>query len=178
MQPDNDNKQALQNIEQAILSIANLMSQTSLLLARNPYKAHVSKSANQSLTDATTTVVTFDTEEYDSNNNFASNAYTAPVDGYYQINFSCTVTSPTSKGVAANISVRKNGTAFKTLTNTPYPATTVYTDFPFTYADLVYLTAGNTIDFTAYIDTSDSSAGRVGGGSQNCSASFHLVTQM
>ena len=177
MPPADDNRQALQNIEQAILSIANLMNQTSLLQARNPYKARATKSANQSLTDAVVTQITFDTETYDANGNFASNVYTAPVDGYYQINMSCSITSPTSKGVAAQLGIRKNGTAYKTLSNSPYPATTIYTDFPFAYSDLMYLTAGNTIDFTAYIDTSDSSAGRVVGVGDNCSVSFHLVTQ-
>jgi hypothetical protein len=43
------------------------------------------KSASQTLTHNTNTLVTFDTESYDTNNNFASNRFTPTVAGYYQV---------------------------------------------------------------------------------------------
>ena len=46
---------------------------------------HVYKSANQTISDATFTTVTFDSEEYDSGSDFASNTFTAPSTGYYYI---------------------------------------------------------------------------------------------
>ncbi len=45
----------------------------------------VYKSANQTISDATFTTVTFESEEYDSGGNFASNTFTAPSTGYYFI---------------------------------------------------------------------------------------------
>jgi len=43
------------------------------------------KSSSQTLTHNTNTLVTFDTESYDTNNNFASNRFTPTVAGYYQV---------------------------------------------------------------------------------------------
>ena len=52
------------------------------------------KSASQTLAHNTNTLVTFDTESYDTNNNFASNRFTPTVAGYYQvccvIDYQCT----------------------------------------------------------------------------------------
>jgi len=46
---------------------------------------HVYKSADQSISNASFTTVTFDTEQYDNGGNFASNTFTAPTAGYYYI---------------------------------------------------------------------------------------------
>tara|TARA_R110001632_G_scaffold225338_1_gene358313 strand:+ start:291 stop:950 length:660 start_codon:yes stop_codon:yes gene_type:complete len=45
----------------------------------------VYKSADQVIANATFTTVTFETEQYDSGGNFASNTFTAPSAGYYFI---------------------------------------------------------------------------------------------
>ena len=67
-------------------------------------------SSNQSVSNFTNTKVTFDTEEFDTNNNFASNRFTPTVAGYYQINagivFASTVTY-------AQIFIYKNGASYK-----------------------------------------------------------------
>ena len=42
--------------------------------------------SNQSITSGTYTKVTFNTENFDTNNNFASSTFTPTVAGYYQIN--------------------------------------------------------------------------------------------
>lgn len=43
------------------------------------------KTSNQTINTSTTTALTWDTERYDTGNNFASNAYTVPSDGYYYL---------------------------------------------------------------------------------------------
>ena len=67
--------------------------------------------SNQSVTDSTYTKVTLGTEEFDTNNNFASGTFTPTVAGYYQINGSIyTGTSAITRAIAY---LYKNGTGFK-----------------------------------------------------------------
>ena len=62
-------------------------------------------SANQSVSANVLTKITFDTEDFDTANCFASNRFTPTVAGYYQFNAClCTTTSPT-----ASIRFYKNG---------------------------------------------------------------------
>jgi hypothetical protein len=64
-------------------------------------------SSNQSVSNATWTKMTFNTEEYDTNNNFASSRFTPTVTGYYQIN-----ARVVSNGYTTNqtiLSIWKNG---------------------------------------------------------------------
>jgi len=49
----------------------------------NPYKFAVRRNAAANTGNGSFAKVSFDTEIYDTNNNFASGTYTAPVDGYY-----------------------------------------------------------------------------------------------
>lgn len=65
----------------------------------------VTKSSGQSITGGVTTKVTFDTETFDTNNNFASNAFTPTVAGYYQINVNLGFGSTGS----AQVNLFKNG---------------------------------------------------------------------
>ena len=68
-------------------------------------------SSNQSVSGSTYTKVAFDTEEYDTNNNFASSRFTPTVAGYYQINAGIVFAT----GVTyAQIVIYKNGTSYKT----------------------------------------------------------------
>ncbi len=56
------------------------------VLFDNPYKFSARPTANQTgVTSATWTTVTLATENFDTNNNFASNTYTVPVSGFYQL---------------------------------------------------------------------------------------------
>lgn len=68
-------------------------------------------SANQSVTTGVATKVAYDTEEFDTNNNFASSRFTPTVAGYYQINASCYSTG-TAQNIAA-IYLYKNGSNYK-----------------------------------------------------------------
>jgi hypothetical protein len=71
-------------------------------------------SAYSSSTGATlgtgATKVTFDTEEFDTNNNFASSRFTPTVAGYYQINAQ---TQPNASYTGGWIAVYKNGALYK-----------------------------------------------------------------
>lgn len=58
----------------------------SLQSLSNPYKFSAYKSSgagNQTINTGAETQITFDTEDFDTNNNFASSTYTAPVAGFY-----------------------------------------------------------------------------------------------
>ena len=66
-------------------------------------------STNQSISNSTFTKITFDTEEFDTNNNFASSRFTPTVAGYYQINSLVFM----STGAYNQIALYKNGTGYK-----------------------------------------------------------------
>lgn len=65
------------------------------------------QSVAQSITNAVFTKITFDIEEFDTNNNFASSRFTPTVAGYYQINGGCSVTGLIVSGLF------KNGAEYK-----------------------------------------------------------------
>ena len=70
------------------------------------------KSGNQNLSSSNWTKVTYDTEEYDTNNNFASSRFTPTVAGYYQINAGV-YTAGSSNANTNRIAIYKNGTLYK-----------------------------------------------------------------
>lgn len=78
---------------------------TTATMAINGPAFSVTKSSNQSITGGVTTKVTFDTETFDTNSNFASNAFTPTVAGYYQINVNLGFGSTGS----AQVNLFKNG---------------------------------------------------------------------
>ena len=67
-------------------------------------------STNQSITSATFTKVTLDTEDFDTNSNFASSTFTPTVAGYYQIN--CILRINGVAVTSSTIVIYKNGSAF------------------------------------------------------------------
>jgi hypothetical protein len=73
----------------------------------NPYKFSAYRVAAQNVGTAATKI-TFDTEEFDTNSNFATGTYTIPSTAFYQINFTVTCTSA---GTGTNLTVYlyKNG---------------------------------------------------------------------
>ncbi len=73
------------------------------------------KSATQSITTTTFTKVTFQTEEFDTNSNFASSTFTPTVAGYYQVQFAVAPDTTTSNTQAA---IYKNGTVYKRVFST------------------------------------------------------------
>ena len=89
-----------------------LPATTSTLAINGPaFSAY--QSSSQSLTSSTWTKITFDTEEFDTNSNFASSRFTPTVAGYYQING---VTNAGSYGAALTrsmVQIYKNGSGYK-----------------------------------------------------------------
>jgi hypothetical protein len=73
----------------------------------------VYKSANQTISSAVDTKLTFDTEEFDTASCYdtSTSRFTPNVAGYYQINFECDMGGVTTTG--GIISIRKNGSGFK-----------------------------------------------------------------
>jgi len=143
----------------------------------NPYKVMARSATDQSINDNTWTEVTFGTEIYDLNNNFATNAYTVPVTGYYQVNFRARL-SASSKGVAFAIRLATSGTSFAEANNIPYPIGTTYGACSLQISDVFKLTAGEVISGQAWVDTNDSSAATVNGSASTSltSISLHLLS--
>jgi hypothetical protein len=71
----------------------------------------VHNATNQSISGGTWTKITYGTEEFDTNSNFASSRFTPTVAGYYQIN-ARTYISSTSSGFNYT-SLYKNGSLYK-----------------------------------------------------------------
>ena len=67
-------------------------------------------SATTSLVSTVATKITYGTEEWDTNSNFASSRFTPTVAGYYQVNAGTSVASTTA---LIYIWVYKNGSAYK-----------------------------------------------------------------
>ena len=86
----------------------NVPSQNCTLGIQGPaFSAY--KSSNQTISASTFTKITFDVEEFDTNNNFASSRFTPTVAGYYQINADVNF-APINDSL---IVIYKNGTAYK-----------------------------------------------------------------
>ncbi len=60
------------------------IDKSNLTTDSNPYKFHAWASALTSLNNGTATTIAFATEEFDTNNNFSTPTYTAPVAGFYR----------------------------------------------------------------------------------------------
>ena len=78
----------------------------------------VYKSGNQTLAYGTETKVTFDTENFDTNNNFASSTFTPTVAGYYQINVTLTYQVTGGRQYSYIAKLYKNGTQILSPENT------------------------------------------------------------
>lgn len=72
----------------------------------NPYKFSVYRNSAANTGNGTVAKVSFDTELFDTNNNFASGTYTAPVAGFYQFN---TRVSVSGSHTRLFIALYKNG---------------------------------------------------------------------
>lgn len=154
---------------------ANAKYPTTLLY--NPYKASIQLSADQSINDNTETLIAFNTENFDTGNNFDNTAgnykFTAPVTGFYQINCNVYLRDATGKIVACTLYIYKNNTSLKSFTQSPYPASTTNGGFSISYSGLFSLAANDYIQFKALTDTSDGTASEIAIGSD---CSFYLVS--
>jgi hypothetical protein len=81
--------------------------------------------ATQTISNVTTTKISLNTEEFDTNNNFDSTTnyrFTPTVAGYYQINFGCGLSGTTVNGLIVGV-IYKNGVAYKNIYSS-YQSTT------------------------------------------------------
>ena len=91
------------------------------------------KSADQTITSTVITKVTFDTEIFDTNSNFASSTFTPTVAGYYQVN--ATVAIQTSLTITyIRAAIYKNGSPYKYIITT---STSVNVEL--SGSDLIYM---------------------------------------
>jgi hypothetical protein len=101
-----------------------------------------------SVATATFTKVTFNTEEFDTNSNFASNRFTPTVAGYYQIN-TC-ISGPGSGTGLMLANIFKNGSNFKSGNQIPNNAAGTYV----VASALIYLNGSSDfVEIYAYQNT-------------------------
>lgn len=99
-----------------------------------------------SISAATTTKVTFDVEEFDTNNNFASSRFTPTVAGYYSLNTTCYLaTTPSTIQILfyKNSNLFKYGTGTNTSTSGVNSSVLVYLNGSTDYVE-VYIRIGAT----------------------------------
>ena len=72
------------------------------------------KSSAQTLSTTTFTKILFETEDYDTNSNFASSTFTPTVAGYYQINAAINIATAATQII---LRIYKNGSLFRSGTN-------------------------------------------------------------
>ena len=72
----------------------------------------VAKSSSQSLSNATVTKITWDTENYDIGGNFANNKFTAPITGKYHMSTVLTYSTMVA-GAGIGLIWYKNGSVFR-----------------------------------------------------------------
>lgn len=168
-----ENDQALSN-GTAITNMA-----TNVTSISNPYKFSVYLTADQTIPDQILTKVTFDTEFFDTNNNFdavTNHRYTAPVTGYYQVNSYVIVVSSASTGVAGILALYKNGSEIRRQDMGNPSTSSTATVLAGTIAELVSLAAGDYIEIYGYLDVNSGTA-RVAGTSTAARFSGFLVSQ-
>lgn len=130
----------------------------------NPYKFRAYLASNQTgVTDATEVLVNFDTESYDTNNNFntTTHLYTVPVTGYYQVNAQLSTTSSAENATALVLVVYKNAT--QVMNTTIYDNAWTLNSLTGTASDVIYLTAGDTLSVKGYIDVASGTGTFLGG---------------
>jgi len=85
--------------------------QTGTVMVNGPAFS-VSSTALVSAANTTFTKVTYDTEDYDTNSNFASSRFTPTVAGYYQINATIVFSGIVAAGTISLVTIYKNGSRF------------------------------------------------------------------
>lgn len=87
------------------------IDKSNLTTDSNPYKFSAYCSSGKTITN-TSLIVDLQTELFDTNNNFSSSRYTAPVSGFYQINCQAWIGSAgAGSSEYVTIGLRKNGSA-------------------------------------------------------------------
>jgi hypothetical protein len=91
-------------------TVITLPTTTGTMMVNGPaFSAYAA--SPQSITSGVVTKVLFGTEEFDTNNNFASSTFTPTVAGYYQVNAQVYTGTPQSRLI---FYIYKNGSSYKT----------------------------------------------------------------
>jgi hypothetical protein len=121
------------------VAVNSLQSFAPVFSARN--------STNQSVSTGTFTKVTLDTEDFDTNSNFASSTFTPTVAGYYQIN--CIIRFNGVTISSAIVAIYKNGSAFTRVVETN---SSIGGDFTLSGSSVVYCNGStDTIEMYGFI---------------------------
>lgn len=150
--------------------IANIAWNTTSL--SNPYKFAAYASADTTLGASGWTKIALATEEYDTNNNFASSTYTTPIAGFYNFCFAMTVSPLGGTGERYAVSIYKNGVQFKQgaiLHSSSTGSIAVVMS-----ADL-QLAANNTVEFYGFNSTAGGKT--AASGQANTYVSGHLISK-
>ena len=119
------------------------------------------KSSQQTISNNTLTKVTFDTETFDTNNNFDSTTnyrFTPTIAGYYQVNYSYSALSlTTARAYAITALIYKNGSSY---TQFEHNITSAADQWGSILTALVYCN-GSTDYIEAYIYQNNSPAGTI-----------------
>ena len=138
------------------------------------------RNATQSINTNTDTKIDFDSETFDSNNDFASGTFTAPVTGYYQVNARVRITY--AGGFVANtrtyLMIFTEGNLYSIgnrLGLTTSATTTLNENSGTTITDIVFLNSGETLDIRVYHNRGASS--NIVTGSAESYVSIHLLSE-
>ena len=135
-------------------------------------------SASQTISDATGTQITFDVEVFDSNNAFASNAFTVPSGegGTYMVGAGCSIGAGTySQLDHAIIYLLKNGTIVSNY-GTAFQSNPVYnTNVSFT--DIQVLSAGDILTVNGYANV-NAGSGHLNGNSDSRRETYFYAYKM
>jgi hypothetical protein len=123
--------------------------------------------SNQTITSATWTKVTFGSETFDTNTNFASSRFTPTVAGYYQVNTTIGMTAGSAND--SYMAFYKNGSIYQVLT-----ATATLTFGQFNGASLIYCN-GSTDYIEVYVNKTGSGTVTVLGGANGADSWFNGV---
>jgi hypothetical protein len=77
------------------------------------------KNATQSISTATDTIVSFQVEQHDTNNNFSSNQFTPSIAGYYMLTASVGLTLTADE---LSVQIQKNGVAYDSSERSSVPS--------------------------------------------------------
>jgi hypothetical protein len=132
----------IENIE--ALAAGTGMDSTAVLVQSNPYKFSVRRAAAATTGNNTFAKVVWDTEDYDTNNNFATGTYTAPINGFYHFDACINVIA----GTTNIISLYKNGSEFRRGNQISTPGGILV-------STKIQLTAGDTVDIYAFGNASN-----------------------
>jgi hypothetical protein len=130
---------------------------------------HAYKSADQNISSGSFTTVTFDTEEWDSGSNFASNTFTAPSTGYYWIYSQLVWSGAWSDDYTLN-RFMKNGSPVS------WTAIPQRSDNGFLNARVIYLSTSDTVIVQTYQESGSTRALRGGSEDECYFGGFKIIT--